>query len=106
MIQKIENKLTIHVRERLPTGKTQDIDFTGATNILLVIKQKFGQYVELPAVVLDDTVIAILPYSEAMKFSDSPAEMQLLWTDVYGNKRATKIKPVPVDKLLREAGYD
>lgn len=106
MIQKIQNKLIIYVKERLPTGLTKELDLTGATKILLVIKQRFGQYVELPAEFIEKNLVATLPYEEAMKLTDSPAEIQLLWVDSEGNPRATKAKQIPVDKLLREAGYD
>lgn len=106
MIQKIQNRLVLTVRSRLPTGKLEDFDMTGATNIILSIKQKFGQYIELEAAFIDNKIIATLPYDEAMKLTLSPTEVQLMWVDKDGNPRATKAKPIPVDKLLREAGYD
>ena len=115
MIQKIQNRLVLTVRSRLPTGKLEDFDMTGATNIILSIKQKFGQYIELEAAFVErrqqqilgyNKIIATLPYDEAMKLTLSPTEVQLMWVDKDGNPRATKAKPIPVDKLLREAGYD
>lgn len=106
MIQKIQNRLVLTVKNRLPTGKLEDLDMTGATNIILSIKQKFGQYIELKAAFAEGRIIATLPYDEAMKLTLSPTEVQLMWVDKGGNPRATKAKPIPVDKLLREAGYD
>lgn len=106
MIQKIQNKLVLTVKNRLPTGKLEEIDMTGATDIILSIKQKFGQYVELTADLVEGKIMATLPYKEAMKLTPSPTEIQLMWTDKDGNPRATKAKPIPVDKLIREAGYD
>jgi len=106
MIQKIENVFSISVRERSPTGQTSPVDLTGATHILFAIKQRFGQYIELEAELQEDTLIAKLPYEKAMMLTNSPTEVQLMWTDTNGNKWATKAKPVPVDVLLREAGYD
>lgn len=106
MIQKIENVLSISVKEKSPTGKVTPVDLTGATHILFTIKQRFGQYLELEANFVEDTLVVRIPYEDAMKLSTSPAEVQLLWTDKDGNKQATKPKLVEVDKLLREAGYD
>lgn len=106
MIQKIENIFSISVKERSPTGQTSPVNLTGATHILFAIKQRFGQYIELEAEFQGDTLIAKLPYEKAMMLTNSPTEVQLMWTDANGNKWATKAKPVPVDVLLREAGYD
>lgn len=106
MIQKIQNKLVLTVKNRLPTGKFEEIDMTGATDIILSIKQKFGQYIELTADLVNGKIMATLPYEEAMKLTPSPTEIQRMWTDKDGNPRATKAKPIPVDKLIREAGYD
>lgn len=106
MIQKIQNRLVLTVKSRLPTGKLEDLDMTGATNIILSIKQKFGQYIELTVAIVGDKILATLPYEEAMKLTPSPTEIQLMWIDKDGNPRATKAKPIPVDKLIREAGYD
>lgn len=106
MIQKIQNRLILTVKNRLPTGKLEELDMTGATDIILSIKQKFGQYVELTAALVDDKILVTLPYEEAMKLTPSPTEIQLMWTDKDGNPRATKAKSIPVDKLIREAGYD
>lgn len=106
MIQKIENTFSISVKERSPTGQTSPVNLTGATHILFAIKQRFGQYIELEAEFQEDTLIAKLPYEKAMTLTDSPTEVQLMWTDVNGNKCATKPKLITVDKLLREAGYD
>lgn len=106
MIQKIENILSISVKEKSPTGKVTPVDLTGATHILFTIKQRFGQYLEFNADFVEDSLVVKIPYEDAMKLSTSPAEVQLLWTDKDGNKQATKPKLVEVNKLLREAGYD
>lgn len=106
MIQKIENVLTISVKEVSPAGLKKDIDLTEATNILFAIKQEFGQYIELEATSMDGKLIVKLPYNKAMLLTTSPSKVQLMWTDKFGNKRATKQKTVPVETLLREAGYD
>lgn len=106
MIQKIENILTLSVKESSPTGLKKDVDLTKATNILFAIKQEFGQYIELEASLVDGKLTVKLPYDKAMLLTTSPSKVQLMWTDESGNKRATKPKAVPVEALLREAGYD
>lgn len=106
MIQKIENILTLSVKELSSTGSSKDVDFTGATHILFAIKQEFGQYIELEAVFVEGKLVVKLPYEKAMLLTTSLSKVQLMWTDESGNKRATKPKTVPVEILLREAGYD
>ena len=106
MVQKIQNNLVLTIKNRLPTGKMEDVDMTGATNIILSIKQEFGQYIELKPTFVNEKIVAILPYKEAMKLTLSPTEMQLIWMDKDGNPRATKTKIISVSKLLREAGYE
>lgn len=106
MIQKIQNRLVLTVKSRLPTGKLEDFDMTGATNILFAIKQEFGQYIELEVTFVDGKLVVKLPYDKAMLLTTAPSKVQLMWTDESGNKRATKPKTVPVEALLREAGYD
>lgn len=106
MIQKIENVLSISVKERSPTGTVTPVDLTGATHILFAIKQEFGQYIELDATLVDGKLVVKLPYDKAMLLTTSLSKVQLMWTDESGNKRATKPKVIPVEALLREAGYD
>lgn len=106
MIQKIENVISLKVKSRSCKGLLEPIDLSKASNILLVIKQKFGYYIELTAELKEDSIVAVLPYKEAMKLTDSSADLQLMWTDENGNKRATNVKTIPVQELLKEAGYD
>ena len=101
MIQRMENVLELEV-----TDGAGAVDFTGATNILLAISQQYGFYIELPVTLQDEKLICTLPYKEAMRLGASPCTMQLMWTTASGAKRATKAEQIPVDRLIREEGYD
>lgn len=102
MIQKMENVLELEV-----TDGGGPVDFTDAANVLLVLSQKqCGVYVELPAVWKDGKLICTLSYKDAMRLGASTCEIQLMWTTADGSKRATAVEQIPVDRLIREEGYD
>lgn len=102
MIQKMENVLELEV-----TDGTEAVDFTGATNILLAISQKqCGVYIELSATVRDGKLVCTLPYKSAMRLAAANCLIQVMWTTASGGKRATAVEQIPVDRLIREEGYD
>lgn len=102
MIQKMENVLELEV-----TDGTGSVDFTGATNILLGISQKqCGVYIELPVTVQDGKLVCTLPYKDAMRLATGSCCIQIMWTTSSGAKRATSVEQIPVERLIREEGYD
>lgn len=102
MIQKMENVLELEV-----TDGIEPVDFTGATNILLAISQKqCGVYIELPVNVQDGKPVCTLPYKSAMRLVSVPCLIQVMWTTATGGKRATAVEQIPVERLIREEGYD
>lgn len=105
MIQRIENYLVIEVEERSPQGATP-IDLTECKNILLAVKQPHGTYLEFPCSLVEGKVVCRIPYEDSMKLSSAIAEVQLMWTTPEGTRKASFPERVPVQKLLREAGYD
>lgn len=105
MIQRIENHLVIEVEERSPQGTTP-IYLAGCKNILLAVKQPHGIYLEQHCQVIGGKVVCQIPYEDSMKLSTATAEVQLMWTTPDGVKKASFPERIPVQKLLREAGYD
>lgn len=102
MIQKMENILELEV-----TDGAEPVDFAGATNILLAISQKqYGVYMELPAIFQGGKLVCTLPYKDAMRLAAASCLIQLMWTTADGAKRATAVEQIPVDRLIREEGYD
>ncbi len=102
MIQKMENVLELEV-----TDGAEPVDFSGATNILLAISQKqCGVYMELPAAFQGGKLVCTLLYKDAMRLVAASCLIQLMWTTADGAKRATAVAQIPVDRLIREEGYD
>lgn len=81
------------------------VDLTTASNIEFYIKQGglFLQYT--PEVVSSGEMLVEIPYDDAMKLASGEVRVQFALTDENGTPRATDPKAIPVDVLLKEAGY-
>lgn len=78
----------------------------GATDLEFYIKQWGGIFLELTPTVVDDTHIEVeIPYDKAMQLTSTQAKLQLAYTDETGQPCATDTLVVPVEELLKEAGY-
>lgn len=102
MRQKIENRLQLTV---------EGADLTGATNLQLYLRQGVDLFFELTPEVTgvsesDTTLLAVVPFEIAKQLRRSGCLLQLAWTDGGGNPMATEVANVPVEALLKEAGYD
>ena len=101
MLQKIESHILISVKEN---GSL--VDLSKSKSILFGIKQQYGKYMEFRGELVDGKILVKIPYKDAMNLTTSPTKCQLYWTDENGNKKATSSAPLPIEELLREAGYD
>lgn len=102
MRQKIENRLSLTV---------EGADLTGATELQLYLRQGVDLFFELTPEVIgvsesDTTLLVIVPFEIAKQLRRSGCLLQLAWKDGDGNPMATEIVNVPVEALLKEAGYD
>lgn len=100
--QRIENNLAVRVK---------GADLTGATNLEFYVKQGVDLFIQLtPKIVRvsegDTDLLVVVPYEEAMKLRQSECELQLAWTDANGQPCHTPARMMPVEKFLKEAGYD
>lgn len=102
MLQRIESNLLLTVKNLDGTP----VDFSKASNILFSIRQQHGVYLEFPALLVEGKLLVKVPYEDAMKLTTSPTKAQLYWTDEYDRKHATTACDIPVEELIREAGYD
>lgn len=83
-----------------------DVDLTTSINIEFYVRQGafFRQYT--PKVTASDKMIVEIPFDDAMKLASGEVRVQFALTDENGTPRATKPKAIPVEELLKEAGYD
>lgn len=102
MLQRIESLLSLTVKNSDGTL----VDFSKASSILFSIRQQHGIYLEFPGLLVEGKLLVKVPYEDAMKLTTSPTKAQLYWTDEYNHKHATTACEIPVDELIREAGYD
>lgn len=97
MKQRIENQVVI---------TCDDVDLTTLANLEVYIKQGhlFFQYV--PEVKSSSEMLVTIPYEDAMQLKSHVIELQFAFTYPNGASDASNVVIVPVDKLLKEAGYD
>ena len=83
-----------------------DIDLTTVTDLEFYVKQGgyFKQYV--PQVRSATEMLVELPMEDTQALKTEPVRLQFAFTDANGNPGASEIANVPVDDLLKEAGYD
>lgn len=97
MREKIQNRLKISV---------DGIDLTKLRDIEFYVKQTgfFGCYA--PEVSSPTEMLVIVPYSDAMKLRKGNVDLQFAFVNEYGDPDASNVNTVPVEQLLKEAGYD
>lgn len=95
MIQKVANSITI---------TCQTIDFTTATNIEVYLKQApfFKTY---SAIVINSHSLGVnIPKEDAMSLDHTRVQLQFACT-INGASVVSNIVCIPVEELLKEAGY-
>lgn len=97
MREKIQNRLKISV---------DGVDLTKLSNIEFYVKQIgfFGCYT--PEVISSTEMLVIVPYKDAMKLRKGNVDLQFAFVNEYGDPDASGVVTVPVEQLLKEAGYD
>lgn len=97
MRNKIQNQLLI---------TCLDVDLTTVANIEFYVRQAgwFRKY--QPNVIDSDQMVVIIPFEDARNLVPGKVKLQFAFTDAEGNPRATEVEEIPVDELLKEAGYD
>lgn len=95
MIQKVRNAVRITCAE---------LDFTECTNMELYLRQGKTLLTYPLRLVDDHTAEFIVPKADAMRLDAGNAELQFAVT-VDGAPAVSRIKSVPVLRLLSEAGY-
>lgn len=96
MRQRMKNSLHISVK---------GVDLLTASKIEFYLRQGsfFRQYT--PSVISSEEMLVQIPFEDAMKLAGGECRVQFALTDGNGNPVATDPKTVPVDVLLKEAGY-
>lgn len=97
MREKIENRLTITI--------DGDLDLTKATKLKIYIRQGYTYLEYAPSVVDATTLSVTVPYVDAMRLTDTAAQVQLVCRGEAGEAIASDVLTVPVDQLLSEEGY-
>jgi hypothetical protein len=97
MREKIQNRLKISV---------DGVDLTKLRDIEFYVKQTgfFGCYT--PEVISPTEMLVIVPYSDAMKLRKGNVELQFAFVNEYGDPDASGVVTVPVERFLKESGYD
>ena len=97
MREKIQNRLKISV---------DGIDLTKLRDIEFYVKQTgfFGCYAT--EVISSTEMLVIVPYKDAMKLRKGNVDLQFAFVNEYGDPDASNVNTVPVEQLLKEAGYD
>jgi hypothetical protein len=97
MREKIQNRLKISVN---------GIDLTKLRNIEFYVRQTgfFGCYA--PEVSSPTEMLVIVPYNDAMRLRKGNVDLQFAFVNEYGDPEASGVVTVPVEQLLKEAGYD
>ena len=82
-----------------------DVDLTTVTDIQFYVRQQsfFRQYA--PVVVSATTMTVEVPEADAVALSAENISMQFAYTDVNSCQQASRVKIVPCDDFLKEAGY-
>lgn len=96
MIQRMKNYLHISV---------DGVDLETASGIEFYLRQSncFMQYT--PEVISPTEMIVEIPYEDAMKLGAGSCRLQFALTDDTGTPVASDVQTIPVDVLLKEAGY-
>lgn len=83
-----------------------DLDLTSISKIEFYVKQAslFFQYT--PDVRSKNEMLVDVPFADAMQLRVGKVEMQFAYTDSNGFPGKSDILEVPVEELLKEAGYD
>ena len=97
MKQRIENQVVI---------TCNDVDLTTLSNLEVYIKQSHLFYQYAPDVKSSSEMLVTIPYEDAMHLKSHDVELQFAFTYPDGTHDASNVVIVPVDKLLKEAGYD
>lgn len=97
MRQRMENQVVLTC-----TG----LDLSRLTNIEVYLNQDtlFRQYT--PKVRSTTEMVVTIPFEDAMRLKKQPVRLQFAFTDENGNRDASNVVRVPVEELLKEAGYD
>ncbi len=98
MRQKIDNYLSVTV---------DGVDLTTVSGLVFWVKQAtfFREYT--PEVADSGTMLVHIPKEDAMHlFSGGRVEMQLAFTGSDGRPLASDVVQMPVERLLKEGGYD
>ena len=97
MREKIQNRLKISV---------DGIDLTKLRDIEFYVKQTgfFGCYA--PEVISPTEMLVNVPYKHAMRLRKGNVDLQFAFVNEYGDPDASNVNTVPVEQLLKEAGYD
>ena len=96
MRQRMKNYLEVAVK---------GVDLTTSSNIEFYLCQDefFRQYT--PEVAASDKMVVEIPCADAMKLASGAVLVQFALTDKNGTPHAPDPKAIPVDVLLKEAGY-
>ena len=97
------------MREKIQNTFTctcDDLDLTKITNIEVYVTQKdfYGEYI--PTVISAHKMVVTIPFEDAKNIKRGTAEVQFAFVDENGIPDASQPETVPVNKLLKEAGYD
>lgn len=96
MRQNIENFLYVTV---------QGVDLTTVTGLQFWIRQGKNLFEYIPEVKDSTTMFVAVPFDDAMKLSSGTVDMQFAFTDASRHPEASDIVTMPVERLLKEAGY-
>lgn len=96
MRQRIENYLSVAV---------EGVDLTTVTDPVFWVKQAdvFLEYV--PEIADSGNMLVRIPREDAMKLWPSDVDVQFAFTNQDGRPLASDVVKIPVEKLLKEAGY-
>ena len=96
MRQRIENYLSVSV---------EGVDLTTVTDPIFWVKQS-GVFLEyVPEIADSGTMLVHIPKEDAMMLWNSDVEMQFAFTTQDGRPLASDVVKIPVEQLLKEAGY-
>lgn len=97
MFQNIENRLTMEV---------EGVDLTTVINIEVYVKQNHRFFTYAPTVLSADTMTITVPMIHARSLSVGTVEMQFAFTYGGGAPGQSEVVEVPVERFLKEAGYE
>ena len=97
MRQKIENHLFIEV---------DGVDLNSCSGLEFYVKQDHLFFQYIPEVKSASEMLVTVPYKDAIKLRRTPVQIQFAFTDANGNPDASEAVELPVEELLKEAGYD